>query len=193
MKDYVTRWRYKTRDRLLDAFGNQCGVCGYNRCKRNLAFHHLDPSQKDPSVWKTKKWDAIVSDIRGCVLLCHNCHGEVHDGLVSTATCPRFNEDFADYKLTIRHRSKTRKIIQCETCGKKTNNPQFCSRKCSSVKNRKVERPDKDHLIFILRSSSYAQVAREYNVRDHAVRRWIISYGLDPHDYGRNATRRLFS
>lgn len=185
MTSHVTRWRNRTRSRLITAFGGRCGLCGYDRCVRNLALHHTDPSKKDKNVWQTKNWQAIIADARGCVLLCHNCHGEVHDGLVSVDNCQRFDETYAEYTLEVRDRAKTRPVHSCYVCGKETKNVKFCSVTCRSIDQRRVSRPDLDTLLSMLSVSSYLQVAKQFGVSDHAVRRWIKSHGLKPSDYSR--------
>jgi len=54
-----------------------------------MQFHHLDPSKKDFGVGSkglTKAWKKVEKELEKTVLLCSNCHGEVHDGLISIAT-----------------------------------------------------------------------------------------------------------
>ncbi len=66
--------------------GGRCIVCGYNKSPRALHFHHLDPNQKDFKISNTRgnviKRERIVVELDKCVLLCSNCHAEVHDGLL---------------------------------------------------------------------------------------------------------------
>ena len=103
----VKRWRKNTKIRMVDAFGGKCCICNYDKCHSNLAFHHLDPSEKDFSFGAIRgsavSWDRIVVELRKCVMLCHNCHGEVHDGMTQLPdTLTRFDESFAKYKLIER-------------------------------------------------------------------------------------------
>ena len=48
-----------------------------------LQFHHLDPNEKDFAISKagTWAWHRLVKELDKCVLLCGNCHSEVHAGL----------------------------------------------------------------------------------------------------------------
>jgi len=61
-----------------------CGVCGYNRCESSLDFHHLDPSIKDSGVAVLvatgKSEDVIKEEMSKCIVLCRNCHSELHAG-----------------------------------------------------------------------------------------------------------------
>lgn len=64
--------------------GNKCIYCGYDRCKRSLCFHHVDPKEKDFQIsgnWGLK-WDRIQKELDKCILVCSNCHGEIHEGLL---------------------------------------------------------------------------------------------------------------
>lgn len=60
--------------------GGKCKKCGYDKCIAALDFHHLDPSTKDDDFSKKceKDWDTMKSKIEGCILLCANCHRELH-------------------------------------------------------------------------------------------------------------------
>lgn len=64
--------------------GGSCARCGYNNCLKALEFHHLDPNKKDFTISNDhfKLLDA-VEESKKCVLLCANCHRELHEGLWS--------------------------------------------------------------------------------------------------------------
>ncbi len=59
-------------------------LCGYNKCKSALEYHHLDPSKKEFQLSKarSRSIDKIKQEIKKCVLLCANCHREVHAGII---------------------------------------------------------------------------------------------------------------
>ena len=61
--------------------GGCCSICGYDGCIEALEFHHIDPSEKDfgiSSKGYTRSWERVKEEIDRCVLLCANCHREVH-------------------------------------------------------------------------------------------------------------------
>lgn len=63
-----------------------CWRCGYDRCKRNIHFHHVDPETKLFELSTRElmlKWTRVWAELQKCVALCANCHGEVHEGLIS--------------------------------------------------------------------------------------------------------------
>lgn len=59
----------------------ECSRCGYSKCKRALDLHHVDPAEKDihvSAMW-TYTEARILNEISKCIVLCANCHREVHD------------------------------------------------------------------------------------------------------------------
>ena len=80
----VSRRRKKLREMARDYKGGKCMICGYYKCQRSLSFHHLNPKEKDfdlSSRGLTRSWERIKKEIDKCVLLCANCHMEIHDGI----------------------------------------------------------------------------------------------------------------
>ncbi len=66
--------------------GGQCKKCGYKKCLRALHFHHIDPSTKEYAIFegrpgqkKVRNWEKLKLEIDKCILLCANCHMELHD------------------------------------------------------------------------------------------------------------------
>ncbi len=61
--------------------GGKCEVCGYDKCHAALDFHHVDPSKKDPD-WQRNKnsrtLERIKTELDKCMLVCKNCHAEIH-------------------------------------------------------------------------------------------------------------------
>ena len=61
--------------------GGKCEKCGYNKCIAALDFHHLNPLEKDFSIGNkgyTRSWENIKKEIDKCILVCANCHREIH-------------------------------------------------------------------------------------------------------------------
>lgn len=74
--------RQDIKEKAVELLGGQCSVCGYNRCISALDFHHLVSRQKDFSISRgTLNFDKIKVELKKCVLVCANCHREIHSGL----------------------------------------------------------------------------------------------------------------
>ena len=63
--------------------GGKCFICGYDKFIGALEFHHINPNTKEHSLVHTFKLSdtKIKEELDKCVLLCSNCHKEVHAGL----------------------------------------------------------------------------------------------------------------
>ena len=89
-KILCTACRQKSRaDRVkrkaLEYLGNKCSVCGYDKCDAALEFHHLDPSIKELGIGGNYNlsWKRIELELDKCVLLCSNCHRELHNDRIN--------------------------------------------------------------------------------------------------------------
>ena len=65
--------------------GGKCCICGYNKCLASMDFHHIDETQKKFTIGSSfnRSWLKIKNELDKCVVLCRNCHGEYHAGLIS--------------------------------------------------------------------------------------------------------------
>ena len=81
MIEAVRKRRRKVRKWPFNIKGGRCSHCGYDRCIEALDFHHLDPTQKDfgiSSKGYTRSWEKIHKELDKCILVCANCHRELH-------------------------------------------------------------------------------------------------------------------
>ena len=82
MPDGIQLTRGMFLAKIKEQRGGKCIRCGYNKCIKALEFHHIDPSQKDFTISNDhfKLLDAI-EESKKCILICSNCHKELHDNL----------------------------------------------------------------------------------------------------------------
>ena len=79
----VQNRRRKIRQMALAYKGEVCQKCGYNRCLEALEFHHFQKTGKDFGISArgyTRSWSKIKQELDKCILLCANCHREIHSG-----------------------------------------------------------------------------------------------------------------
>lgn len=74
--------RTKTKEKCVEYKGGKCILCSYSKCLASLDFHHLDSSKKDFGIgtFLTRSFENLKEELDKCVLLCANCHREVHAG-----------------------------------------------------------------------------------------------------------------
>lgn len=80
----VSRRRKKLKEMAIALKGSKCQLCDYNRCNGALEFHHIDEKTKSFDLSTgglTRSWAKIKEELNKCILVCANCHREIHSGL----------------------------------------------------------------------------------------------------------------
>ena len=80
----VSQRRRDLKVMLVEYKGGCCQRCGYKKYIGALEFHHTDPSMKDfnPSNGgSTRTYEFMKKEVDKCVLVCANCHREIHHEL----------------------------------------------------------------------------------------------------------------
>ena len=178
----VQRDRWKARKLAATMlFGGACDVCGYDKNLACLDFHHLDPAQKEYVFHEVVKrpWDEVLAELKKCVLLCKNCHGEVHN--------PEMAKEKIDIGCANRNLDKDKipagqrclmATGTCPVCKNDVFGTKYCSIKCSHMVQRRVERPSREQLEKDINELSWVAIGRKYGVSDNAIKKWAKSYQL---------------
>ena len=60
----------------------ECEICGYNKCKAAIEFHHRDKSKKDFEIGQKRNCSEarLFAELEKCMIVCANCHREIHNG-----------------------------------------------------------------------------------------------------------------
>lgn len=117
-------WRDKAWTTLVTAMGGKCQLCGYTG-QHALDFHHVDPNLKEKTISAliaSRSWQRTVKEARKCVLICSNCHREVHAGVKQCPNLQPFDvPDTLGIKIANGHGTNTsyvRKSCRCDQCTK---------------------------------------------------------------------------
>lgn len=83
---------------IVNNIKQQCVVCGYDRCKKALDFHHVVGDEKEADIaamviGKEYTTDVLLLELTKCVVVCSNCHREHHDGIIDVSGYPRAVND----------------------------------------------------------------------------------------------------
>jgi predicted HNH restriction endonuclease len=87
----VSKRRRRLKEMAINLKGGKCQICGYNRCVGALSFHHLDEKTKSFSLSTrglTRSWEKTKEEVNKCILVCENCHREIHGGLIKLPAQP---------------------------------------------------------------------------------------------------------
>lgn len=72
----------KIKYRYILKMGGKCSVCGYDKNLSALTFHHVNPEEKEFTLtsraFNRTTEETIEKELNKCVLLCQNCHHEIH-------------------------------------------------------------------------------------------------------------------
>lgn len=69
-------------DLLRKKYGGKCQRCGYSAYLGALDFHHIEQEDKDFTIGNRDfRLAECVNEAKKCVLICTNCHREIHAGL----------------------------------------------------------------------------------------------------------------
>ena len=137
---------------------HQCECCGLSEWvseKIPLELHHRDG-------------DRTNNTIENLELLCPNCHA-----LTANYRRPKITKA---KKKQIKIKLKVLKTKYCEQCNKTfvaKKGIKFCCLECSSLNQRKTNRPNKEELLILVKELGWSATGRKFGVRDNAIRKWL--------------------
>jgi hypothetical protein len=82
----VSKRRKILREKSITLKGGRCEICGYGKCNEALEFHHLNGNEKDFGISArgyTRSWERVKLELEKCMLVCANCHREIHASLAA--------------------------------------------------------------------------------------------------------------
>lgn len=84
LKKAVSDRRRKLKQMLVEYKGGKCALCGFTGYFGVFDLHHIEKSKKSFGISKggiTRSWEKMKAEADKCVLICANCHREVHGGV----------------------------------------------------------------------------------------------------------------
>jgi len=77
-------WRersQKNKKLLAEYKGGECCICGYKKYLGGLDFHHVKEKSFAIGACATKCLEKLKKEADKTVLVCKNCHSEIHAGM----------------------------------------------------------------------------------------------------------------
>jgi hypothetical protein len=94
--------RLTRKYKLIKKAGGKCVICGYKKNLSSLAFHHIGEkgARLSGTYLITMSVRGAEEEVSKCVLVCHNCHGEIHNPELSLKNIAQMCDLIHKYKLT---------------------------------------------------------------------------------------------
>jgi len=85
---YVRERRSRLKKAIVKLAGGRCRICGYDKCSAALEFHHPGSDKDFGLSYKGlfRSFSSIAEEVSKTVLLCANCHREIHN--IPGVECP---------------------------------------------------------------------------------------------------------
>ena len=161
-KQQVRAWSRKRE--LVELMGGKCCKCGYNNNYAALEFHHVDPQNKafqlDSRHLSNTSMNKILDEVRKCILVCSNCHKEIHYPNSSKSAVETV--DAGSVRSIINRKEQ---MSVCPVCGatfKKARGKIFCSKEC---RNKSKGYPTKEDVEMVYRElKSQEKTAKHFGL-----------------------------
>lgn len=177
----IKNFRQRLKHRLIYIGGGKCCICGYDKCNTALEFHHLNPDEKEFTLSANANigTERAINEIKKCILVCANCHREIHEGLIIPPDQSSVIEERVNEILEENQKIKQKQFNYCKTCGKIISNKATYCEEHGKISKRKVkERPSREELKNLIRNISFTEIGKKYEVSDNTIRKWCSTYDL---------------
>ena len=205
---HVKKRRSKLKEELVKYKGGKCQICGYDKCIEALEFHHLNNDEKDFTIssYLNLSIDKLKSEVDKCILVCANCHREIHHKeneekkeITKKEEQKFFSEFFKkrdeydvkyiknSYKYLgdagifddLKANMKRKDILKKYHISNETFN-KFLKENNILYGQQKVfvKNPTKDELTKLLSENSKASIARMFGVSWSTVYKWCKKYHI---------------
>ena len=178
--EIITQFRQKRKRDLISLYGGKCSLCGYNKSIKALEFHHIKPQDKKYALGtgNCHKLQDDLTEAKKCLLVCANCHREIHDGFYNDVNL--FDYQKIDNQVEIEKLSISKNLF-CKDCGVQItiySKSGYCN-SCAQKHRAKVQnKPSREELKSLIRTLPFLKIATIYNVSDNAIRKWCDKYSL---------------
>lgn len=179
-------FRRRRKINLIKVCGNSCNLCGYNKTVNALEFHHINPEEKEYGIASQGTCHDIEKDlqeVQKCILVCANCHREIHDNLYSQEQLlqmKQFDKNIAEELILERNAKFEKTKYFCSNCGKELTQKTLTGLcfNCVSKQKQIVERPSREELKELIKTTPFTQIGKQFKVSDNAIRKWCKSMNL---------------
>ena len=206
---HVKNYRNRLKEKLVEYKGGKCEICGYDKCVEALEFHHLDPTEKEFGIssYSSLSFEKAKNEVDKCVLVCANCHREIHHALNEEKREHEMERERAAFSEILKNREEydgikkvknsykflldagiledlklgvdRKKILSKYHVSNRTFNRFLSENNIEYTKKKVIDnKPTKEELITMLKTLSKNAISRLYDVSWHTVNKWCKSYEI---------------
>lgn len=179
---FVKNHRKRRKELLVKLLGGSCSICKYDKCMSALEFHHVDPNQKEFSIGAAranpKSLESLINELNKCILVCSNCHKEIHARLVKQSLLNSIIEarnliKFESYIYLDKYiESKKKKAYYCLDCKSTVWRKSTRCPKCHSSSRETNDWNSESLQKDLLSEISAVKLGKKYNVSDKTIGKW---------------------
>lgn len=133
-----------------------------------MELHHKNGNHQD-------------NDLDNLMILCPNCHSIQEGNSGANVGKCKVKQALEDEKQTEVDLKKEKPNRTCIDCNAVISSRAIRCKSCAAKEKQKDKttfHPSREELKELIRSTSFLQIGKIYNVSDNAVRKWCDSYGL---------------
>lgn len=172
--EYQKNRALKRKVYLINLRGGKCEKCPYDKNIAALEFHHLNPQEKDNNLdsrhLSNRSMEWIMKEFEKCIVLCSNCHKEIHHPELTMEKSIEKLKKINDEKI-LKFQTGKPKCLDCET---EINYTYKRCKNCNDIHKRKVKnRPSITEIEELRNKFSLDEIASKYNVSRRTIGRWL--------------------
>ena len=166
----------KRKIELIEYKGGKCIKCGYDKNISALDFHHIDKETKEFELDARKLSNTHINklkeEVEKCVLLCANCHRELHHPHLDKNNIPNLLNEYVTNNIKVQQNKKKQSI--CPFCKQNFDYVKgkiYCSKECRE--NNKNYPTFEECLEKYNELKSWEKVAQYFNLTRKIINRIV--------------------
>lgn len=204
--EFLDNARRRYKHLLIEYKGSICEKCGKKFRDEVFDFHHVNPKEKEFGIgsFKVLNLEKLKKEADKCMLLCSNCHRELHAELHDKEREERLLKEAEEIRkiyinkvngINVKNPHKylpyeeimgyisenmPKKTIASKFNVKLKTINKFLKENNITYREQKVVlKPTKEELISLLEKNNFCKIGRMFGVSDNAVRKWCVKYNIN--------------